>query len=281
MKSSRRNFLRLSGIGILASQMTGVLASDRKLKPATPQSKPPFQLGIASYTFKEFNLEQVIQMTSGLGIKKLALKSMHLPLDFSEEEIKEAEKKISSAGIDLYGAGVIYMNSKDEVDQAFTYAKAAGLDTIIGVPGHSLLDYCSLKVQEYAINLAIHNHGPGDELYPSPASVFEKIKDLNPGMGLCVDIGHTQRIGQDPVYETAKYIERVHDIHIKDVDKSEASGTTVEMGRGIIDIPGFLKMLKAMNYSKVLSFEYEKDENNPLAGLAESIGYVRGVLRAI
>ena len=31
----------------------------------------------------------------------------------------------------------------------------------------------------------------------------------------------------------------------------------------------------------IVSFEYEKETNDPLAGLAESVGYVRGVLDTI
>ena len=98
-------------------------------------------------------------------------------------------------------------------------------------------------------------------------------------MGLCVDIGHTVRIGKDPIEETFNYMDRVHDIHIKDVDIADSSGTPLEIGRGVIDIPGFLKMLLEANYSKVVSFEYEKDGKDPLAGLAASVGYVRGVLQ--
>jgi sugar phosphate isomerase/epimerase len=104
---------------------------------------------------------------------------------------------------------------------------------------------------------------------------------MDPGMGLCIDIGHTARLGLDPTSDTRKFMDRVHDIHIKDEDKAEASGKTCEIGRGVIDIPGFLQMLLEENYSKVVSFEYEKDGKDPLAGLAESVGYVRGVLKTI
>jgi len=104
---------------------------------------------------------------------------------------------------------------------------------------------------------------------------------MDPGMGLCVDIGHTARIGEDPIKDTARFMDRVHDIHIEDEDKAEASGQTCEIGRGVIDIPRFLEMLLKENYSKVVSFEYEKDGKDPLPGLAESIGYVRGVLKVI
>ena len=67
---------------------------------------------------------------------------MHLPLDLSPDEIKAEAAKVSSAGIELYGGGVIYMKTSEEVDQAFAYAGNAGMKIIVGVPEHDLLDYC-------------------------------------------------------------------------------------------------------------------------------------------
>jgi inosose dehydratase len=281
MRTSRRNFLRLTGVGVLASQAPALLAGNMAGNNMLPNSDIPFELGMASYTLREFSLENCISITGRLGISKLCLKSMHLPLDLSSEKIKSEAAKVSSAGIDLYGAGVIYMKNTEEVDQAFAYAGSAGLKIIVGVPEHELLAYCNNKVKETGIKLAIHNHGPGDEKYPSPESAYELIKDMDPGMGLCVDIGHTVRIGEDPIKDTARFIDRVLDIHIKDVDKAEASGTTTVIGHGIIDIPGFLKMLIKKKYNKVVAFEYEKDGKDPMAGLAESVGYVRGVLKVL
>jgi sugar phosphate isomerase/epimerase len=60
-----------------------------------------------------------------------------------------------------------------------------------------------------------------------------------------------------------------------------AAGKTVEIGRGVVDIPAVLSALLAVGYSGIVAFEYEKDADDPLAGLAESVGYVRGVLAAI
>ena len=173
------------------------------------------------------------------------------------------------------------MNTAEEVENAFTYAQHAGMELIVGVPEHELLELCNQKVKETGIKLAIHNHGPGDEKYPSAESAYILIKEMDPGMGLCVDIGHTARIGEDPTVETRKYLDRVHDIHIKDVDRADPSGGPCEIGRGIIDIAGFLGMLLEEKYNRVVSFEYEKDGKDPLPGLAESVGYVRGVLRTL
>jgi sugar phosphate isomerase/epimerase len=276
---SRRNFLRISGAGLVASQTPSLFASGK----GSPEKAPeiPFELGIASYTLREFSLEETIAMTAKLGIRNLCLKSMHLPLDLSGAEIKNRAAMVREAGLDLYGGGVIYMTSAEEVENAFSYAQHAGMTVIVGVPEHALLELCNEKVKETGIKLAIHNHGPGDEKYPNAESAYVLIKDLDPGMGLCVDIGHTARIGEDPTVETRKYLDRIHDIHIKDVDRADPSGGPCEMGRGVIDIAGFLQMLLEEKYSKVLSFEYEKDGKDPLPGLAESVGYVRGVMRML
>ena len=252
-------------------------------KPAEPAVKKeiPFDLGIASYTFRKFSIDETLAATKQLDIDKIAFKSFHLNLDATDAGIAEAVEKCHEAGIELYGGGVIYMKTEAEVDQAFEYAKKAGMKMIIGVPNHELLSYVENKVKEYDIKLAIHNHGPGDKLYPSAESAYVLIKDMDPRMGLCIDIGHTKRIGRDPSQDVKDFYDRVLDIHIKDVTKADHDGSTCEIGRGVIDIKAFLTDLVDMGYSGTVAFEYEKDGDNPMPGLAESVGYVRGMLTAI
>ena len=48
-----------------------------------------------------------------------------------------------------------------------------------------------------------------------------------------------------------------------------------------IDIPGVIRTLVKINYAGLVSFEYEKSEDDPLPGLAESVGYVRGVMATV
>ena len=60
------------------------------------------------------------------------------------------------------------------------------------------------------------------------------------------------RIGQDPAQKAKQYADRLHDVHIKDVDKASKEGKTVEIGRGIIDIPHFLKTLKKIKFSGIV-----------------------------
>jgi sugar phosphate isomerase/epimerase len=68
---------------------------------------------------------------------------------------------------------------------------------------------------------------------------------------------------------------------MKDVLAATAKTREVEVGRGVIDIPEFLRTLVKIKYSGVVAFEYEGNPNDPLPGLAESVGYVKGALAAI
>ena len=273
---SRRNFLKVSALTGAAS----LLKFDASGTDKTFGSSK-LKLGLASYSLRKFTQEKAIAMAKRVGLDYMCFKSMHLPLSSTEQELKSSAERVAKAGLELYGCGVVYMKTEAEVDQAFQYAKHAGMTTIVGVPGHDLLGYTNDKIQQYDIRVAIHNHGPGDDLYPSPESIYEKIKDLDPRFGICMDIGHTERIGVDPTSAGEKYFDRLFDLHLKDVDKTEADGKTVEIGRGVIDIPRFLRMLVDKGYQGVASIEYEKDADDPLPGLAESVGYIKGCLDSI
>ena len=162
----------------------------------------------------------------------------------------------------------------------FDYAKRVGVKLIVGVPNYELLPYVSDKVAEYDMQYAIHLHGPDIALYPDADDVWENVKDLDPRMGMCLDIGHDRRNGKDPVADLEKYQSRVFDIHLKDVTDATKLGYSVEVGRGILDIPGFVRMLRKVKYTGVVSLEHERNMDNPFMGIAESIGYFRGVVAA-
>ena len=171
------------------------------------------------------------------------------------------------------------MKDEKAVEQAFKYADAAGMSVIVGVPVPEVLPKVDKILNDYPdICVAIHNHGPGDKVYPTPQVAYERIKGLNERLGLCIDIGHVKRYGECPVEAIKACADRVFDIHLKDVTKAAKDGHCCEAGRGVIDLPAVLKALIEINFSRVASFEYEKDADDPLPGLAESVGYVRGIL---
>ena len=281
MESSRRNFIQKSAVtlaGIAAMPFIGKAAN---LKTATSHEEKSFlKVGIAGYTFAKFDLAESIAMMKRLDVHYLSVKDFHLPLDSSEEKINSVLTKLKDAGIMPYTVGVIYMKTKEAVDNAFAYAKKAGVTMIVGVPGYDLLDYTEQQVKTTNIKIAIHNHGPEDALYPGPADVYKRIKNRDARMGLCLDIGHAIRAGADLEKAIKDYKDRLFDMHIKDVTAAGKDGKAIEIGRGVIDFDGLIKALHKINYTGTCSIEFEKDMSDPLPGIAESIGFFKGVLAA-
>ena len=274
----RRGFLKCAGLGAAVAALRPSLSG---LSPVGRSGgSAPFKLGLASYTFREFTLNETVVFCRRAGLSRISLKDVHLPLDMDDGDIRAAAAAVRSAGLELYGCGVIYMTSEPEARRAFHYAKTAGMSIIIGVPDHGLLDLCQALVRETGISLAIHNHGPGDKLYPTPKNVLERVAGLDPRVGLCLDVGHTIRVGVDPVAAAREAGARLLEVHLKDVTEAAPAGEEVEVGRGVIDIPGFLRALVDMEFAGTAAFEYEKDPKDPLPGLAESVGYVKGVLHS-
>jgi inosose dehydratase len=275
--STRRRFLKIAAASAAAGTLPAA-AHAGSSSAVAPSAAVGFDLGMASYTLRTYPLDQAIALTTRLRLKKITLKDMHLPMATTPEEMASVHARLKAAGLQLSSCGVVYMTTEEEVNRAFAYAKLAGIKMMVGVPETPLMDLTERKVKELDISLAIHNHGPTDKRFPSPESAYTLIRNRDKRMGLCIDVGHTQRLGLDPSVEVEKYFDRLLDVHIKDVSSADAKGTTVEIGAGVIDIPKLLKTLVRLKYKGTLHFEHEKDEKDPFPGVSESVGYVRGVL---
>ena len=288
--STRRGFFRQAGFGLAAAAGAPALFAGDARAAAAGGAKDTFRVGLAGYTFNKFKLDQALEMVKKVDVHFLCIKDFHLPFTSTPEEIAAFHAKCASFDVTGYGVGPIYMDGEKAIDDAFEYAKRVGVKLIVGVPhatvdkkkveSAELIKYVEGKVKAYDMKYAIHNHGPDGLPYANAEAIMGYIGNLDPRIGICLDIGHNLRSGADPVADMEKYADRVHDIHIKNVNAASKDGKGVEMPRGLIDIPAFVRVLRKVKYSGVCSLEYEKDMTDPLAGIAESIGYFRGVLDA-
>lgn len=268
---------------LLFALMTGITVQAQQ--PERPGQQPPpetgekFKVGMAGYSFVRLNdLDKSLAIMQRADVHYLCIKDFHLPFKSTDAEIAAFHAKLKDKGVTGYAVGPIYMKTEAEIDNAFEYAKRVGVKLIVGVPNVELLPYVDKKVKEYGFNYAIHLHGPDIKIYPDAEDVWNHVKDLDPRIGMCLDVGHDTRNGKDPVKDLKKYISRVFDIHIKDVTGTTKLGYSLEVGRGVIDFPAFVKMLRKVGYTGVCSLEHEKDMTDPFMGIAESIGYFRGVI---
>ena len=281
MKINRRSFIKtgLAGAALAAvGCKPNVAETPNEVKTTAADNK--FHLSCADWTFHLFDIDSALQTLQKCDIHYLCIKDFHLPLDATEEQIKAFHTKCAEYGVTGYGVGPIYQNTEEEVDKAFEYTRKVGAKVMLSVPPYELLPYVDKKIKEYPeIKYAIHLHGPDLDVYQDATVIWDKVKDLDPRIGMCLDIGHDFRNGADPVADLEKYHTRVFDMHIKDETDNSKAGQCVEMGRGKIDFPAFVRMMRKVGYDGMCSLEYEKDMDNPFIGIAESYGYMKAVCK--
>ncbi|GAB3013238.1 sugar phosphate isomerase/epimerase family protein [Spirosoma pulveris] len=275
--TTRRSFLKHTGGSLALASVSPALSLANTPETRGSSGDDLFKLGMAGFTFVNFKLDPALEMMKKTDVHYLCIKDFHLPYASTAEEIAAFHEKLKQSGVTGYAVGPIYMKTKQEIDNGFDYAKRVGVNLMVGIPNPEDLPYIDKKVKEYNIRYAIHNHGPDIPLFPSATSVYTAVKDLDPRIGLCFDMGHDKRFGDDPVADLEKYAKRIFDIHLKNVTAASKEGKTCELGRGVIDVPAFVTMLRKIKYDGCCSLEYEKDMKDPLAGIAESVGYFKGV----
>ncbi len=277
MPIDRRGFL-LSAASAAAATQSSFAAT---MLPAKDTAN--IKLSVATYSFRKLSREAAIQNIKNLNVKYCDIKEFHLPYKDSKEQLQMGRKMFDDAGLTVVGGGNITMNSEEEpkLRAMFDYAKACSFPMMIIAPTRTNMGTIEKLVKEYNIKVAIHNHGPEDKIYPSPQSVLEVIKGMDPRVGLCIDIGHTVRAGKDVVESIAEAGPRVHELHMKDLTDFTDKNSQVPVGDGKMPIAAIFRQLQKINYKGVCSLEYEIDADNPMPGMQKSFAYMRGVVAGI
>jgi sugar phosphate isomerase/epimerase len=245
-------------------------------------STAPLTLGLASYSLREFPLDQALAMAKALAITHMTFKDVHLPRTDSPEATRALSAKIRAAGITIMGGGTITLpNDPAQIKKDFEYARNAGFPLIFVSPDPAALDTIEQMAKTYDIKVAIHNHGPEDKWWPRPQDAYAAVKSRDQRLGLCIDVGHTLRTGVDPVQACRECRDRLYDMHMKDLRVKTDRDSQVEVGRGVLDVPALFKTLIQIGYRGQVGLEYEINAKDPFAGIAESMAYMRGVLAAI
>ena len=282
---SRRTFVRSAAVAaaaLAASQRAASFDTERWTSEVpVDAAASPVRLGLASYTFRNFTRAQMIGFMKQLNIRALNAKDVkdHLPMDPQQEALALAD--YSSAGITLHAAGAIYFPKDEDADirAKFEYCKRAGISVIVaGDPAVETLPRLEKFVKEYDIRIAIHNHGPEDKLWPSPLDVLHVVKNMDPRIGCCIDVGHAARTGTNVVQAIHEAGPRLFNMHMKDLTSFQSKESQVAVGEGIMPVPEIFAALIAINYKGFVDLEYEIFPEDPMPGVISSFAYMRGVL---
>lgn len=279
-KFSRRKFLgstaALAAVSAVPGSVSAMTTPRHKAEPHVP-----VRLGLASYTFREFSRAQLIADMKQLHVDALNAKDAkdHLPMEPAGEAAALAD--YAAHGIKLHAVGAVYFreDNDDDIRSKFEYAKRAGVKVIVaGDPAPTTLPRIEKFVREYDIQFAIHNHGPEDKIWPSPLTVLKAVKDMDPRMGCCIDVGHTVRAGTDVVEAIHAAGPRLFNMHMKDLTDFHDKASQVAVGDGLMPVRGIFRALAEIRYPGFVDLEYEVHGDNPMPGVIASFAYMRGVL---
>ena len=295
----RRSFMG----GVLAAGGGAIFAGGCACPPtpaAACSERIRFQLGIARYTFWKIELEKALGIMKEIDCHYLGLKEGSIRYDASDAEIAAYKANLAKYGVETLSAGPEYFKTADQAQALFAFAKRWGMKYVSVVPyavcpgredkwgpgnreeSEAMLDVLESLVREYDIKAAIHNHGPDiPTLYPTAEAIWARIKNRDRRIGICFDMGHQQRAGLDPVAAVRKYGDRIYEVHLKNITRPDSEGRAIQGPRGVLDIPAIFKALAAVGFDGLALIEYERDYENNAMGLAESLGYYRGVIDAI
>ncbi len=284
----RRHFLATSAATVAGSvlgagavpRVADALMESGSLTPRHRSTAEAIKLGIASYSFRNFSLDRALEMVKALRTPYVNFKSVHAPYETSPRGRAALRQKINDAGVRIVGGGTIDFTKDDDDDvrTLFTYARDMGMPLIVATCNPPVVPRLENFAKQFDIKVAIHNHGPEDTNFPSPYDVLAAVKNLDPRVGLCIDIGHTVRTGTDVVRAIGDAGRRVLDLHAKDLRDLTDKGSQCIVGEGAIPFPDIFRALDRVRFGGFVNLEYEIDADDPLPGMKQSFAYMRGVL---
>ncbi|BDC52476.1 hypothetical protein F183_A47910 [Bryobacterales bacterium F-183] len=268
----------LSSLAAVAGSSSSILSAAENTSGGG--ASDDIKVGVASYSLRAYSRKIAIAMTRRMGAQYINIKDFHLPMNLSTAEIQKARADFDKAGLTVTGGGTVSFQVDDEADikAKFEYAKAAGLPLMVAAPTAVTLPKLEKYVKQYDIKIAVHNHGPEDKHFPNPQSILGMVKNMDPRVGICCDVGHAVRTGVEITETIRECGSRLLDMHIKDLTDFTKASSQVPVGEGKMPIAAIFKELKKMRYQGAVMLEYEVDEDNPVPGMQRSFSYMRGVL---
>jgi sugar phosphate isomerase/epimerase len=283
---NRRTALKVATLSALTLPLAGLEPVSRAEDDAPSRKSshaPALKLGLASYSLSKLTVDEVIAALKQLEITAVSLYKSHAPwADGTPDECKSVVQKFTDAGITVTSTGMIELpNDEAVIRKALDNVHAAGLTTFCGwVKQTDSLPLLDKLLKEYDLRVAIHNHGPTEAL-ATGMDVWKAVQPYDKRMGLCLDVGHGFRAGEDPGATIRQCHERIYEVHLRDTAVTGGAMKDPQptiIGHGLVDFRDIVAALLAVKYAYQAEFEYEKKEDNRLPGLAESVGYVRGLL---
>jgi sugar phosphate isomerase/epimerase len=232
-----------------------------------------FPMGIQSYSLRGFGVEGAIDHIGALGLHRVEFFSGHFKPSADPADHAKMKGLLGKHDISISAHGVNRFTKNHEQNRLlFEFAKLAGIPVLTADFAPEAHESLNQLVAEYNIKLAGHNHGPKHH-WNKVEDILAQIKDLDPRIGACADLGHYIRSGEDPVRVIHMLKGRLYGVHLKDFEKAEDNAKGVVLGKGVLQPVEVFKALKAVNFPAdgALSLEYEENPKDPIGEITECL----------
>ncbi len=250
-----------------------------------------FYAGCQIYTFKAFPVLTALEKIAAAGGKTVeffpgqmlsAEDKTKFDQNTTVEQRAPVKAKLKELGLTPVGFGVVGGLGKDEESarKVFEFCKDMNIGIVVAEPAENGFDIIEKLVKEFDIKMAIHNHPkkPLDRSYKywDPEYVLSVVKDRDPRMGACADIGHWVRSGVKPTDAIRILKGRIFDSHVKDLDAfGVREAKDVIWGTGQSDIPAVLNLFAEQGFLGPLDVEWEKDWETSLPDVTKCLEWLK------
>jgi inosose dehydratase len=274
----RRSFLAAAAVAVLP-----------RTAPAADEFGG-FTVGIQSYTFRNFDLEQALKRTQECGLKYAELYRGHIATNSPPEKVAAVKKLCGEYGVTPIAFGVEKFTKDHGANKKlFDFGAALGIKHLSADPDPDSFDSLDKLCEEYKISIAIHPHGPqGKKMHRwhSAEKILAAVKDRHPLIGTCLDTGHLIRAAQlgeklDPAQQVRAMGARNFGMHLKDHDNMRKTDVPFGDPNGVLDVAGVLKALQDVKFNGYISIEYEANPDEPTAEVKKCVLYLKDAAKKL
>jgi sugar phosphate isomerase/epimerase len=233
---------------------------------------------------KTWTLEDFVNRAKELNVDGVSLETCFMP-SFEEDYLKKLKDTLDEANIDRVVAwghpdGLEAGNNEEALQdmiKMIDVAEFMGGSKVMRIVGSSLefryephepqlrnltrmLKEATKVAEDKGVILAMENHI--DYTASEILGLIDSVGSDN--LGVNFDTGNALRLFEDPVEEAKILVSRIYATHIKDVSPKRGGSPkewnfweSVPAGKGVVDIPGVMKVLKDSGYEGVLAIELD------------------------
>jgi sugar phosphate isomerase/epimerase len=233
-------------------------------------------LGVGTFSYHTLPIDAMMVQLRQLRIREIEMSNGEFMLmqPPTAAMCQAARDQFDHAGIRCVSYYTATIKDNRDLDLAVRFAKIFGARNVSGDATGPMLNHIDERFTREGLTFGIHNHWFKQKFaYESVDDVLHGLSGLSKTMGATLDVGQMAACGQDPLDAVRRLAPYLKVVHLKDVAAAGAEHNVL-FGHGIVNIPGVMKELKAIDFKGLVAIEYEKDTDSN-ADMKYQVDYAR------